>query len=74
MTLNLHMLHCKIERSVLSKMKIREGFVRNAENLNSGTASAKSLAVGTGGTVLVMPAASRHRSAGERNCVLTSTW
>ena len=38
-------------------MKIREGFVRNAKNLNSGTASARSLAVGTGGIVLVKTAA-----------------
>ena len=55
-------------------MKIREGFVRNAENLKSGTASARSLAVEMGEIAAARFVASRHRPVGERNCVLTSTW
>ena len=55
-------------------MKIREGFVKNAGNLNFGIASARSLAVRMGGTVLVKTAASRHRSAGGGRLGAENKW
>ena len=55
-------------------MKIREGFVRNAGNLKLGIFLARSLAVETGGTVLVKTVASGQRLARGGRLGLTSKW
>ena len=55
-------------------MKVWEGFVRNVTNLKLGMISARSPVVGMGEIAAARFVASRHRSAGGRNCVPKSTW
>ena len=74
MTLNSNVFHCYIKRSELSQMKVREGFVKNAGNLNSGVASARSLAVRTGETANARLVSNWSIHAAERKNELTSTW